>query len=159
MILIYLLIAISTGITVVAGRSINAILAEKIGTFQGTLINFIVGLSFSVLFLLISKETINVTYEGMREIPLWAYLGGLIGVVIVVLSNNITPKISAIYLTLIIFIGQLVLGIIIDYFTFHDMSVGKLLGGLFVLIGLSYNLWLDKKQKTEINTESLNNKI
>lgn len=151
MLFVYLLISVITGITVVAGRQLNSTLSEKIGTLPGTLINYIVGLGVSILFLLFSKETFSITFLGMKAIPLWAYFGGLAGVVIIILSNYITPKISAIYLTLLIFIGQLFLGIIIDYFAIHDMSIGKLIGGLFVFIGLSYNLWLDKKQKPEIS--------
>jgi transporter family-2 protein len=53
---------------------------------------------------------------------------------------------SAFYLTLFIFIGQLFVGIIIDYFTLKELSLGKIAGGLLVLFGLSYNLLLDKKQ-------------
>ena len=147
MLFVYLLLAIFTGITVVIGRIINANLAEKIGTLQGTLINFIVGLSISFLFLIISNETINYFYENLKSVPLWAYFGGLLGVVIVILSNYITPKISLFYSTLLMFLGQLIFGIIIDFFVIQDMSIGKIIGGFFVLIGLSYNLWIDKNQK------------
>jgi len=152
MLLVYLLISIIAGVTVVVGRIINSILADKIGTFQGTLINYLVGLSFSILFLFISNEKFSISYINMKAIPLWAYFGGLSGVVVIVLCNYITPKISSFYLTLLIFIGQLFIGIIIDYFTFHDLSIGKLIGGLFVLLGLTYNLWLDKTPKVDIIT-------
>lgn len=147
MLFAYLLISIIAGVTVVIGRIINSNLAAKIGTFQGTLINYIVGLSVSFLFLFLSNEKITITYTNMKSIPLWAYLGGLAGVIVIVLSNYLTPKISSFYFTLLVFIGQLFIGVIIDYFTFHDLSIGKLIGGLFVLIGLTYNLWIDKKQK------------
>jgi len=146
MLLIAILLSALAGITVVFGRIINSNLAEKIGTFPGTLINYIVGLSFSFLFLLISNETITISTSNMKTIPIWAYFGGVVGVVIVVLSNYITPKISAFYSTLLMFIGQLFSGIIIEFFTSHDMSMGKIVGGLLVLIGLTYNLVIDKKQ-------------
>ena len=146
MLLIYLVISTIAGVTVVIGRIINSNLATKIGTFQGTFINYIVGLSVSFLFLFLSNEKTTISFTNMKGIPLWAYLGGLAGVIIIVLSNYLTPKISSFYFTLLVFIGQLFIGIIIDYFTFHDLSIGKLIGGLFVLIGLTYNLWIDKKQ-------------
>ena len=50
-------------------------------------------------------------------------------------------------MTLLIFIGQLFIGIIIDYFALNQLSIGKVIGGLLVLTGLTYNLLLDKKQK------------
>jgi len=147
MLLVYLLISVLAGVTVVFGRIINSNLAEKIGTFQGTVINYIVGLSFSFLFLWISNETITISYASMKTIPIWAYFGGIVGVMIILLSNYVTPKISLFYSTLFMFIGQLFLGIMIDYFVVHNMSIGKLIGGLLVLIGLTYNLSIDKKQE------------
>ncbi len=145
MLFVYLLISILAGVTIVLGRIINSKLAEKIGTLQSTLINYIVGLGFSFLFYIITKEGAVIFYDNKDSIPIWAYLGGLAGVIVIVSSNYITPKISAFYITLLIFIGQLFIGIIIDYFMLHELSIGKCIGGLFVLAGLTYNLRLDKK--------------
>lgn len=141
----YILISILAGVSVVIARIINSNLAEKIGIFQGTLFNYITGLIFSSVFLLFSSETMEISKITSGSIPWWAYLGGLVGVAVVVLSSYITPKISAFYLTLLMFIGQLFVGIVIDYFTLNKLSIGKLTGGLLVLAGLSYNLFIDKK--------------
>lgn len=99
--------------------------------------------------MLISNERLNISSVKLSSIPLWAYLGGLTGVLVVVLSSYITPKISSFYLTLLIFIGQLFIGIIIDYFTLNKFSIGEIAGGFLVLIGLTYNLLLDKNKKTD----------
>jgi transporter family-2 protein len=151
MFIIALLISVLAGVSVVINRIINSNLAEKIGTFYSTFINYIVGLVFSLFFFFLTRETFHLSIAEMKGIPLWAYLGGLAGVIVIVLSNYITPRISAFYSTLLMFIGQLFVGIILDYVTLHDISIGKLIGGFFVLAGLSYNLWIDKKQPTEIN--------
>lgn len=153
MFILYLLLSILAGFTVVIARSINSNLAEKIGTFQGTLINYIVGLTFSFLFLFISNETLSFSFDKMQAIPVEAYFGGVVGVIVIVLSNYTTPRISAFYLTLLVFIGQLFAGILIDYFSFQDLSIGKIIGGLFVLAGLTYNLRIDKKSPSENATK------
>jgi transporter family-2 protein len=142
----FILISILAGVSVVVSRFINYILAKEIGNFQGTLVNYIVGLLFSFIFLLLSGEFSTIAVLDLKAVPLWAYLGGAAGVVIVALSSYITPRMSAFYLTLLIFIGQLFVGIIIDYFALKELSLGKIVGGLLVLFGLSYNLLLDKKQ-------------
>ena len=67
--------------------------------------------------------------------------------------NYITPKVSSFSLSLLVFIGQLSIGIIIDYFSNNTISIGKILGGLLILLGLSYNIFIDKKAQ---ETESLN---
>lgn len=140
----FILISILAGVSIVVARIINSNLALKIGIFQGTIINYVVGLFFSILFMLLSRELSCLSPTKIHDLPLWAYLGGILGVFVVVLSSYITPKISAFYLTLMIFIGQLFVGIALDYFIFKQLSIAKIVGGIFVLLGLSYNLKLDK---------------
>lgn len=140
-------IAILAGVSVVVARTINANLAGKIGIFQGTIYNYVIGLAFSLLFLLVSSEGLSLSYETLTSLPWWLYTGGLVGVMVVSLSNYVTPKISAFYLTIIIFIAQLFVGILIDYFALSIISVGKIIGGLLVFSGLSYNLSLDRRSK------------
>jgi len=66
-----------------------------------------------------------------------------------------TPRISSFYLTLFIFIGQLFMGIVIDYITLGKASTGKVIGGILVLIGLAYNLIVDKNDTTCDESEIL----
>lgn len=142
--MVYIFIAILAGVSVVVSRIINSNLADSIGIFQGTAVNYIVGLAFSFIFLIFSNEAFSQRLSYFSNIPLWAYLGGTVGVLVVALSSYINPKISAFYLTLLIFIGQLFAGMVIDYFALNELSSGKIIGGLLVLIGLSYNLYLDR---------------
>ncbi|CAG9614667.1 hypothetical protein BACCIP111899_03900 [Bacillus rhizoplanae] len=142
--MLYICIAILAGCSIVIARVINANLATQIGIFQGTFFNYITGLAFSLLFLIFSNESFNMSYTTLQSIPFFAYLGGLVGVIVIGLSNYIIPKISSFYLTLLIFTGQLSMGIIIDFFNSHELSVGKIVGGLLVLMGLTYNLIIDR---------------
>ncbi len=142
--IIYIIISILAGVTIVIGRTINSNLAERIGIFQGTFFNYVVGLLFSIIFLIFSKETFPTTFNSFSSIPFLAYLGGLLGVITIVISNYMTPRISSFYLTLFIFIGQLFMGVIIDYTNIGTVSIGKVIGGILVLIGLTYNLIVDK---------------
>lgn len=142
--MLYIFISILAGVSIVIARIINSNLAERIGIFQGTFFNYVVGLLFSVIFLFFSNEAMNISKLNLSSIPWWAYTGGLAGVAVVGLSSYITPKISAFYLTLLMFIGQLFVGVVIDYFTIGELSIGKLIGGLLVLAGFAYNLNVDK---------------
>jgi transporter family-2 protein len=143
----YLVISFLAGITTVVSRIINSNLAKKIGIFQGTFFNYVVGLFFASLFFLLSSESFSFSSISLCSVPFWAYLGGITGIIVVVLSSYLTPRISSFYLTLLIFVGQLFMGIIIDYVSTSKLSPGKIIGGLFVLLGFSYNLLVDKKQK------------
>lgn len=146
MLFIYSLLSILAGVTVVLGRILNAKLAQKIGTLQATVINYIVGLFFSILFLLLINKGVHFTAPA-THVPLWAYIGGLLGIALIMSSNYITPRVPVFYLTLLVFLGQLAVGIFIDYWIAKDFSSTKLIGSLFVVAGFTYNLMLDKKSQ------------
>ncbi len=146
----YVIFSFLAGVSIVTSRTFNSLLASKIGAFQSTFWNYVVGLIFSFVFMLASKEFLLIAEVEYGEIPLWAYTGGLIGVVVVMLLNYVTLKVSAIYLTLLLFVGQLLVAIAIDYIHLGQMSPGRVLGGILVLLGLAYNLLQDRKSETEI---------
>lgn len=144
--MIYILIAFITGCLVILSMVINSRLGDKIGVFQGTLINYIVGLIGIIVVLLIKYRGISIPLSNLQSTPIWAYLGGAIGVTVVSTSNIVIPKIPTIYSTLLIFIGQIATGIVIDYITLSTLSKGKILGSILILVGLLYNLYVDKKE-------------
>ncbi|HHX59512.1 MAG TPA: DMT family transporter [Epulopiscium sp.] len=140
--MMYITIALMTGSLVIISMIMNSRVGDEIGLFQGVFINYVLGTVVSILILLFNIKTITIA----SNIPWWAYLGGVLGVVIVSISNVIIPKIPTIYTTLLIFIGQLFTGMMIDLLTHVDVSKGKVIGGLLICIGLFYNLIVDKKQ-------------
>lgn len=148
MFLIYFLIAFLAGVSIVVARIINAQLAGKIGLFESTYFNYLTGVISSVIILLISGEILFFSVDHFEKIPLWAYMGGVMSILVVVLSSYITPKISVFYQTIFVFVGQLFVGILIDYVMIQELSLGKLVGGSLVLSGLVFNLFVDKKSIT-----------
>jgi len=137
----FILISVLSGAIVVIARILNTRLAEKVGLIQSSFFNYFTGLLSSLLLFTIMRNSI--TINDFFKIPLWAYLGGLLGIIIVILSSVVTPKMSSFYITLIIFIGQLFTGIIIDCISTRTIPFAKIIGGLFVIMGLAYNLHID----------------
>lgn len=144
--MIYTIFAFLTGGLTIVSIIINSKLAMRIGVLQGILINYLVGLLFSVLVLLANFSSMKFSLEILSHIPFWAYLGGAIGIIAIAINNAVVPKIGAIYATLLIFIGQLFMGITIDFFIGNSVSKGKIIGGLLILCGMVYNSYIDKKQ-------------
>ena len=145
-----------SGIAVVFTRTINAKLADATTVRVGTLFNYVVGLSIAlpIYFLFGGAEA--------GEAPLWSfvptashwyiYLGGVIGLATIVLSNITVLKISAFYLTLLVFIGQVATGIFIDALLDESFSARIFLGGVLVTAGLAANLLMDRKRQKEAPT-------
>ena len=144
--MLYIFLATLCGSITIVSMIINSHLAKKIGVFQGAFINYIVGFFSTLLLVIIVKGSVNLPINGFTKIPLWAFLGGALGVMVVSASNIVIPKIPTIYTTLLIFIGQLFTGILIDYFRVGFVSSGKIIGGLLILLGLMYNSSIDKKE-------------
>ena len=144
--MLYIILAVLCGCITIVSMIVNSHLAKKIGVFQGTLINYIVGLFSTIVLIIIVKNPVNLSFISFTKIPLWALIGGLLGVMVVASSNIVIPKIPTIYTTLLIFIGQFFTGILIDYFRVGFISNGKIIGGLLIFLGLIYNSSVDKKE-------------
>ena len=141
--MIYILFAILCGVSNVLSRSVNFVLSEKIGMYQSTLFNYILGLSGSFLLLLISGETFKLFTASSYNAPWFVYTGGLLGVIVVTMLSFLSSKVSSFYLTLLLFVGQLFTGIIIDALSTGKISFYQVLGGALVVLGLTYNLYID----------------
>jgi len=79
-------------------------------------------------------------------------LGGIVGLIVIFLSNVIVPKIQAAYLVTLAFVGQILTSALIDYLFFDIFSQGKIVGGIFILVGLVYNINIDN------NDENIDNR-
>lgn len=139
--MLYILISIIAGAIVVISRILNTKLAEKVGLIESSFFNYFTGLLSSLILFIIVQD--NIKINQFNNIPIWAYLGGVLGVAVVILSSVVTPKMSSFYITLIIFVGQLFTGVLIDYITSKTIPFSKIIGGLLVVGGLAYNLHVD----------------
>ena len=145
--MLYIILAIIGGFLTIMSMVVNAGLGKKVGVFQGTFINYIVGLILITILVFILGSSLDINSLG--NIPFYAFLGGSLGVLVVASSNIIVPKIPAIYTVLLNFIGQIFAGIIIDYIRFDFISKGKIIGGILIVLGILYNTGIDKKQLSE----------
>jgi transporter family-2 protein len=139
------LVSLLAGVTVVVSRTLNAKLAEYTSVRISTFFNYLIGLfvSIPVFFIFGRNETAFVNFAFSPNI--YIYFGGIFGVCIVLLSNITVTKISAFYLSLFLFIGQVFSGILVDVVISQTFSVRNMIGGVFVAAGLCVNLILDKK--------------
>jgi len=147
--IIAVIVSFAAGITIVISRTLNGKLANLTNERIATFYNYMIGLGGSVLVLLIlgRGEMLFTDFDAMSFSPnWWIYLGGLLGVTIVFLSNIVVVKISAFYLSLFIFIGKIFSSITIDIIISQEVSVRILVGGMLVTAGLCLNLILDRRK-------------
>lgn len=135
--------AFGTGIVSVVSRSMNARLADETSVYFSTAVNYAFGSVMSAASVLIVWLLGSSVAMPAAPGDFYLYLGGSVGVVIVILSNRIVSKISSLYGTLLMFAGQAFTGILLDYLLTRKFSLVNLAGASLVLLGLAVNAAFD----------------
>lgn len=129
--------AVLIGILIAIMVTFNGILANYTDPYGSILIIHIVGLIGVIIILILTKQKFKLT----KNIPIYLFCGGLIGVLVVFLNNLCFNSIGAsLTLSLGIF-GQLVLACFIDHYGLFGLNVykfnkKKIIGFLIILSGL-----------------------
>jgi len=130
---------------IVFTRTLSASLAERSSIRISTFFNYVVGLTAAVIvFLLLGGNEPSLLETGFST-EVYIYLGGIIGACLILTCNLIVMKVSAFYLSLLLFIGQVFAGVIIDAIIDRSFSARILIGGVLVTLGLCTDMLLDKK--------------
>ncbi|WP_252235315.1 DMT family transporter [Clostridium sp. ZS1] len=148
----YILMSILTGVIIVICRILNTKLSEEIGLIESSYFNYFTAAITSILLFFIMRE--KFVFTSLSTVPFYAYLGGFLGVAIVVLNSVVTPKMSAFYVTLLIFVAQLFTGVALDWLISRQFPLSKIIGGLIVVAGLAYNLHIDFSDSKIIENET-----
>ena len=71
--------------------------------------------------------------------PILALGGGLMGVIMVGMANYVFPRLPALYATLLMFSGQALAGVALDWAVRGALDTRTIIGTLIVLAGLGLN--------------------
>lgn len=141
--------ALGAGITVVLSRTVNARLAESTGALTGSLINHLAGLPLTLLLVLFLEPFPSCLV--MNSAP-WMYLGGALGVCVVLMCNLTVTRISAFRLTVLTFVGQIFTSLFLDVMGGIPLSGVSLRGGLIITWGLAVSFvaeaWVLRKNRS-----------
>lgn len=135
MIMVWLgLLALGNGILVVLTRLINARLGQFVSWSGASIWNHLVGFAVLAVFILVRPAG---QLEGLMTVPVYLFLGGLIGAGYVALNNWILPKIGAAHGTILVIAGQIGIGTIIEVVRGQVTNLPLTLTGItLVLIGV-----------------------
>ncbi len=144
--MIYSVLALISGGTVATSILLNARLGAIKGLYKGVFVNYMMGVLVSIPLSLIING-LKIPGIEFSWTLLTALSGGAIGYVVVLLNSHITPKIGILYVTILLFVGQLGTGIAIDGIRDGSVSIGKIAGGLLIIAGLVYLLRLERNDR------------
>lgn len=144
----YIVLAFLIGVNIVINMVLNGRLAQREGMINGLVINYFTAVLSSLILCTAMLRALP-DYSIIKSIPLPYFLGGFIGVLTTFLFNLVLSKVSAIYVVILRFIGQMLASAAIDYLYLNVFSVGKVLGGVLFLTGLILNARMDGKSLSE----------
>lgn len=139
------IIATLAGVFIILTRIINSSLSNRVGSLQGTIINYLTGLITSaILFIALFNPTFST--HTLTPLHILAYFGGVVGVGVVLVSNAITHKIDAFLMTVLAFLGQIVAGILLDVLVLKLPTWPEIFGVFCIFVGLIYHNYITAKQ-------------
>lgn len=144
--MLMILLAILGGVLTTLSMIVSSALGKKIGLIQSTIIHYMGGLIGGVFILIGMGSASAPSIIDLSKMPLYIFLGGIMGVIVVYISNIVIPKIPVVYSTLLMFSGQMICAIIIDTIIIGEFSLKKLLGAIIVVLGIFYNSKIDEKE-------------
>ncbi len=99
-------------------RALNGQINESTQqSFTTSLLNFIMGTTFLLVFLIIAALVNQVEIVALPSGPLWMYTGGTIGVIYIAFTSTIVQHLGVLTFTLISVGGQLVGSLLIDLYS------------------------------------------
>lgn len=134
----YYLLSLLIGIVLSVMISFNGKLSDAYNIYIAAVIIHVAGIIFVFLLCKIKKKKISL--KG-KKLPLWIYLGGVIGVLTTIFNNFAYGKISMTSIVALGLLGQTITSLLIDCFGLfgmkkHPLNKESLIGLVFSLVGI-----------------------
>ena len=134
------LLAFISGCAGVINKLLNLEAKKGLGTWNGTLLNYVESSVIAgVLVLIFGGALWNV--DILSNVPWYYFLGGLFCVVSMLLALKGMQKCSMIYATILMLVGQLFAGYVVDSIVSGEFNALKLVAVGMIIFGV----YLDKK--------------
>ena len=133
-----------SGWTMIFARMANAALATRCGMGYSTVVNYVTGLLGSLAVFAAMGLPMSTAFPAPGQ-SLLIYTGGALGALGIFLANVVTPRLPALQMSLIVFVGQVFSGMGIDALL-GRFSLGTLVGGVLVAAGMIGNMRADRME-------------
>lgn len=136
--LLLIILAFFYGCATVVSKMINYRAAKVLGTWNGSLVNYVVA-SILALILLLFSPYLWSDLQACIKVPVYLYAGGTFGVIAFVLSIIALDRMKVFQSTILLLVGQLLAGILFDVIVFQNFTWIKCAGILLVTAGIFWD--------------------
>lgn len=137
----YTLLALAGGLALPLQVGINSALAKQLNNpFLAAMLSFFVGTLVLAIVLLFLRKSWPST-EQLSSVPIWLWLGGLLGAFYVLTTIITAPQIGALLLVSLVVAGQMIASLVLDHygiagFPQHSINMSRLIGAGLVISGV-----------------------
>jgi transporter family-2 protein len=138
--LIWIIVALLSGAVLPIQAGLNARMGVAAqNSVYAAAISFVVGTVGLIIYILVTRQTVSI--DGLREVPIYFWLGGLLGAFYVTALVLVFPKLGPGLTFGLIVAGQMIVAVVLDHFNVlvaHPTPINlmKLLGIVLVIIGV-----------------------
>ena len=139
--------------------TINSQLREHVESpYASSLISFLFGTALLLLLTIVIEGQLFPSLETLQSMEWWAYLGGALGIYVVLSAIVVFPRIGGVQTVAIPIFGQMLMSLLIDYFGWFAMdkrplSLINIMGLLILSIGIVFTVILpDCHEKRQLET-------
>jgi transporter family-2 protein len=117
-----ILVGLGVGALVVIQGGMNSRVTMALGgTMPATLVNFIIGALFLLAVMLVTGHLTSL--QGISQTPRWTLLAGVAGVLLVMGTAFLIPRIGAAHTIALLVVGQALTSLLIDHYGLLGMPV------------------------------------
>lgn len=136
---VYLGLAALAGAVMAIEGSMNAAMGKVLGVMESTLLVHLIG-TIIVLIIMLFMGTGWASWNKLGEVPWWAYLGGILSVLIIYALVLSMPKVGVANATTAIIVAQISMAVLVDCLGLfgmkrHSFNYYDLLGIALLVIG------------------------
>lgn len=136
-------VAILGGISLGVNRSLMGIVGKNQGSIESSVINHLSGALFLVFLVLGMTDPFEVA--DLKTVPLFAFVGGIIGAFFVIIISFVLPKIGVLKTSVLLISGQVLFSTIIDLLSGSLKSVSSaVIGVILILSGVALGFYSKK---------------
>lgn len=136
----WIIIALMSGAFLPIQAGLNTRLGKAVESpVHASLISFIVGAIAVLLYSMLTKQ--HAVWAGLRNAPVYVWIGGLLGAFYVTAIILAFPRIGPAMTFGIVVAGQMIMSVLLDHFDIlvaqqHSINVWKLLGIFLIVTGV-----------------------
>ena len=138
---LYLSIALVTGAAIAVQSLANSRLRLALGTpVWAAIAQFVVGLVLLVVVAFATRQPAPIL-GGLGRMPAWAWVGGIVGALFIVVSIVLTPRLGTAVTLATITAGQTIAALVLDHYGWLGspvirLSLPRVLGAACLLLGI-----------------------